>query len=54
MGGQSFAVSGAATEAGESLERAVERFVDAYADRIADTPRARAAIRTHRAYNLLT
>ena len=46
MGGQSFAVSGAAAESGDSLESAVERFVDAYADRIADTPRARAAIRT--------
>jgi hypothetical protein len=46
MGGQSFAVSGAASPSAESLESAVERFVDDYADRIADTPRARAAIRT--------
>ena len=45
MSGQSFSVSGAAAAAG-SLDEAIARFVDDYADRIADTPRARAAIRT--------
>jgi hypothetical protein len=45
MGGQSFAAPGSGAVAGESLEQAIETFVDDYADRIADTPRARAAIR---------
>jgi hypothetical protein len=45
-GGKSFAVSATGTAPPESLETAVARFVDDYADRIADTPRARAAIRT--------
>ena len=44
-GGKSFAVSATGTAPPESLETAVARFVDDYADRIADTPRARAAIR---------
>jgi hypothetical protein len=45
MGGQAFGVSGAASGPAGSLDDAIAKFVDDYADRIADTPRARAAIR---------
>jgi hypothetical protein len=46
MGGQSFAAPAGAGGPADSLDTVIERFVDDYADRIADTPRARAAIRT--------
>jgi hypothetical protein len=49
MGGGSFSAGASAapaTPATESLAAAVDRFVDQYADRLADTPKARAAIRT--------
>jgi hypothetical protein len=46
MGGQSFAAPAAGGAAGGTLDDAIAKFVDDYADRIADTPRARAAIRT--------
>jgi hypothetical protein len=46
MGGQSFGAPAGAATGAASLDEAIAQFVDDYADRIADTPRARAAIRT--------
>jgi hypothetical protein len=49
MGAGSFSASGAGAAAGSapaSLEKVVDRFVNDYAERLADTPKARAAIRT--------
>jgi hypothetical protein len=45
-GGGSFALAAGGTGSATSIAEALDRFVDQYADRIADTPRAREAIRT--------
>jgi hypothetical protein len=45
-GGGSFALAAGGTGGAAGIGPALDRFVDQYADRIADTPRAREAIRT--------
>lgn len=45
-GAGSFALAATGSAGGEGIGVALDRFVDQYADRIADTPRARQAIRT--------